>query len=403
LIYRFLKAEIVDAGKPMKPSKGMPQGGVISPLLSNVYLNKFDKFVEGQLKPKYADRRVAKRDGITWMRKKDGGSIGYTRYADDWVILWNGRIEELPVIKDLAKNFLKSELKLELSDEKTKITDVEKGFKFVGFMFKRGYTSNSVKCKVEDGVGAVTRMKYPICSYTESGRRRCVVNITGTFRDASNKGYPIDYTILKVNQIISGFLNHNADITFCAKLESFISWHAKKQMYHYLRRRNVDPYSFRKMIDGKLTFVFGKYKLLGKATRKKDRHSSEKAGRSSTHGSRYLARKKYGVKKGRWFPNDPIVPLNTEWREVRKKILERDGGKCTVCGKTATCVHHTFTKEQAKCDLEIMKLRDKEKYLTSLCVSCHHNKHGTKWSWSEAMEYIDEINSGRREVVQPHH
>jgi group II intron reverse transcriptase/maturase len=305
LIYRFLKAEIIEDGNPMKPNKGMPQGGVISPLLSNIYLNEFDKFIE-ELRPEYAEQLVSKRDGKFWKRRPDGGSIGYTRYADDWVLMWNGSIKELHNIKSKASEFLANELKLELSESKTLIIDVEKGFNFVGFKFYRGFTSNSVKNICSDG--SVTRVKYPVCGYLKINLKKCLKSVSQTFRDATVKGHGIDYVILRVNQINGGFLNHYADITYISQLQNLVKYHTHKQMWYYLKRRNIKPNTMKVRIEGSLTFGFGKYHLVTKPTRDKDRLSKTKVGKTNRHGSRYLARHKAG-KIGRWFTNDPIIPL----------------------------------------------------------------------------------------------
>lgn len=397
LIYRFLKAEIVENDKAMKPGKGMPQGGVISPLLSNIYLNELDRYVEGVVKPRYAEKIVTKRDGQTWRRYPDGGSIGYVRYADDWVLLWNGRKEELVKIKAELGEFLKSKLKLELSEAKTALSDVEDGFNFVGFKFQRRFLSISVKGV--DKNGSVLRVKYPVSDYLELNRRKCYTEVTRTFREATVKGYGPDYVILRVNQITSGFMNHYADITFATRLHSRLFHHVCKQMCHYLERRGVKPKTFIRRVDGRLTYGCGKYYLIWEPTREKNRHNRVKRGLTSLHGSRFKNRTKMG-KKGRWYTNDPIFPLNSNWRQLRNEVMDRDQHKCVYCGKQATEVHHKFTKKEARHDKEVREIRDKTEYLVSICPSCHLERHGKKWSWSYAMEYIDKINRGVKEAVE---
>ncbi len=71
-------------------------------------------------------------------------------------------------------------------------------------------------------------------------------------------------------------------------------------------------------------------------------------------------------------------------------VLLRDNGKCVLCGKTATEVDHIFTKKEARCNRKILKIRNKEQFLRSLCTPCHRRRHGRKWSWSSIMQMIEE-------------
>jgi hypothetical protein len=104
--------------------------------------------------------------------------------------------------------------------------------------------------------------------------------------------------------------------------------------------------------------------------------------------SLYPNRKKFERKK-RVYPVDPIVPLDENWRELRTKVMMRDGNRCVYCGKQATEVDHILTKTQCKCDKELLKIRDKMPYLRSMCKPCHLKRHGKKWSWDVVMELIE--------------
>lgn len=121
LIRGWLKAGVLEEGQVRYESSGTPQGGVISPLLSNVYLTPFD------------------------LAMKQAGWI-IVRYADDVLILCRSR-EEAESALAVARETL-SRLKLRLSEEKTKVSSFQEGFDFLGFHFgsrSRGVGKKSLR------------------------------------------------------------------------------------------------------------------------------------------------------------------------------------------------------------------------------------------------------------------
>ena len=130
LIWKFLKAGVMDGHLFAKTPTGVPQGGIVSPLLANVYLNEFDKWCEEKwhcLTPYQKQKE----------RKAGRGTYTVVRYADDFVVVTNDTIEGVKTAKAEIKTFLESELRLKLSDEKTKVTHVNQGFDFLGFHIRR--------------------------------------------------------------------------------------------------------------------------------------------------------------------------------------------------------------------------------------------------------------------------
>jgi len=109
LIDLFLKSGVVDEhGKYHEVTKGCPQGGVISPLLMNIYLDKFDQYTKSK-------------------------GIRIVRYADDILIFAYTR-SEAGKYRAIAENFLEDELRLEVNERKTHLTDVWSGVAFLGFI-----------------------------------------------------------------------------------------------------------------------------------------------------------------------------------------------------------------------------------------------------------------------------
>jgi RNA-directed DNA polymerase len=108
--------------------RGVPQGGVLSPLLANLYLNELDQAMEEEMSKRRREGR--------WER------VVYTRYADDLVILVDGYLQWQPHVGMIQKR-LEEELKqvaIEINEEKTKVVDFGGGgsFGFLGFDFRAG-------------------------------------------------------------------------------------------------------------------------------------------------------------------------------------------------------------------------------------------------------------------------
>jgi group II intron reverse transcriptase/maturase len=154
LIDGLLQAGYLEDWRYHETLSGAPQGGVLSPLLSNIYLNRLDKYVETTLLPFHnrGDRRrpylpymrlhkavwklekKGQREGTRQMRQHlqqlpardpndpDFRRLRYIRYADDWLLGFTGTRREAEGIKAKVGRFLGDHLKLELSEHKTLIT-----------------------------------------------------------------------------------------------------------------------------------------------------------------------------------------------------------------------------------------------------------------------------------------
>ncbi len=112
LLRQMLKAGALRDGVYESSIAGTPQGGVVSPLLSNIYLHVFDE-------------------------KMAQAGFALTRYADDWVTICRTR-EEAERALASARAVLEGELKLQVHPEKTRIVHVTQGFEFLGYKIGRG-------------------------------------------------------------------------------------------------------------------------------------------------------------------------------------------------------------------------------------------------------------------------
>lgn len=132
LVLAFLKAGIMIEGTVHNPVTGTPQGGVISPLLANIYLTAIDERYgrwssrPGENPTKATNRRV-------YDRRRGRPSFLAVRYADDFVVLVDGTRDAAEAERQELAEFLWKNLRMELSMEKTRITDVQDGFDFLGY------------------------------------------------------------------------------------------------------------------------------------------------------------------------------------------------------------------------------------------------------------------------------
>lgn len=140
LLWLFIKAGHIERNLFCASSQGVPQGGVISPLLSNIMLNEFDQYLdkcylgEKARKDRWywnnsikIGRKPAKEANWQWKP-----AVAYCRYADDFVLAIKGSKRDAEAIREQCRDFLEGKLKLTLNMEKTKITHVNDGFVFLG-------------------------------------------------------------------------------------------------------------------------------------------------------------------------------------------------------------------------------------------------------------------------------
>lgn len=148
LLYRFIKAGHVDRQLFCAAHQGVPQGGVLSPLLSKIMLHELDRWMDAQyLSPKARQDRWAWNDTIRRRRpiamreqRQWRPAVSYTRYADDFVVVVKGTKRDAEVVRGACRDYLEGTLHLTLNVDKTHITHVNDGFVFLGhrILRKRG-------------------------------------------------------------------------------------------------------------------------------------------------------------------------------------------------------------------------------------------------------------------------
>jgi len=229
LLWRFIKAGHVDKNLFCATSQGVPQGGVISPLLSNIMLNNFDNYLDECYLGKKArkDRwycnnsiKIGRKPAIdqNWQWKP---AVAYCRYADDFVVMVKGSKREAEAIRDQCRNYLEGKLQLTLNMEKTHITHVNDGFVFLGHR--------------------IIRKKGP------KGKMRVVSNIpkekAKAFSHSLSKALSGDYSnskidkVEKLNQKLKGWSQFYRHTDFTAKVYSKIDRIVFWKLAHWLGRK----------------------------------------------------------------------------------------------------------------------------------------------------------------------
>ncbi len=251
LYWKLVKAGYVEEGVKRDSLLGVPQGGLISPILSNIYLHEFDIFMENLIE-KHHDKRpdvttrfkeyakitrriqtlrekmakmndldlkqemnnearalIKQRQKMT-SRQITGIRLRYVRYADDWIVGLVSTPEFAETIRSEIQTFLKDRLNLILSPEKTKITDLlHDKASFLGFyiMIHKPKESNFTKA-TRSGVTRKTKISH--------NRMWLLVPVTPILAKLAEKGFLRDY--VPGNKLIPNaitkwiFLDHHSII-----------------------------------------------------------------------------------------------------------------------------------------------------------------------------------------------
>ena len=160
LIWMFLKAGVMEE-EALRPTEiGTPQGGIFSPLLANIYLHEMDRFWREQYEALPLTQKRQRREA-------GGGNVRLLRYADDFVLLWNGTKQGAQALKERFAAFLQDELHLELSAEKTLVTHADEGFDFLGFHARRYQGYDKPVLMIRPSQKSVRRFREQVRALTD--------------------------------------------------------------------------------------------------------------------------------------------------------------------------------------------------------------------------------------------
>ena len=416
LIRKFLNAGYVEDWVLHNSYSGTPQGGIISPILANIYLDKFDKYINEYIQKfnrgkrrkenpiaKHLGHRKAKlvaklkkteneterqrllaqireivKDRLNYPAGDEMDSdmkrMKYVRYADDFLIGVIGSKEDCIHIKEDIKNFMAEKLKLELSDEKTLITNARKHAKFLGYdIFVR--KSNDTH---RDKNGHLVRsLDHKIVLYltTEVMRKKL-----------------LEYDAVKIT-VQNGkevwkpkarpYMNNLDDLEIISQYNSEIMG-----FYNFYSIANNSP-----VIDQFYNIMeYSMYKTYAGKYRTSKKKIIEKYKKNGIFGVLYTTKKgKEAIRefydkgfKRKELPNrylDDRQPNTIAITGGRNGLIKRLQARvCELCGAMDNLEMHHVRKMKdlkGKSDWEVKMIARKRKTL-AVCSVCHHKIHAGK-------------------------
>ena len=405
LLKYLLKAGYVEDWKYGRTLSGTPQGGVVSPILSNVYLDRLDKYVETVLIPAHT-RGTARRRNPAWntlrsrmvyhrkvgnhrlatelrkeMRQLPSGDpydsayrrLRYVRYADDFVLGFIGPKAEAEQIKESLETFLRDSLKLELSREKTLITHATSQVaKFLGYELVNQQTNTRLDPSGRRSVNGHIGLRVPATVIEQHCR--------AYMKDGkpANRPYLLnddDYTIISRYQ---------------AEFRGVVQYYLMAvNVFHLGRLQWVMEWSLAKTLANKHKTtsrrIFRRYKSTveteygSRACLKVEVQRGEgKRPLVAQFGGIPLKRKRQAV-----LTDQTPQRYRTERNELIKRLF---ADECEMCGSTVGIeVHHV----RALRDLNVKGQWSKPKWVQLMaarkrktlvvCRTCHLNAHDGSW------------------------
>ena len=411
LIRKFLKAGYVEDWTFHNTYSGMPQGGIVSPILANIYLDKLDKYVKEYIR--HFDMGTKRRPGkesndlanerkrtVRKLKKvKDGtekaalvarlkaieqeraafpsgdemdGSyrrLKYIRYADDFILGIIGSKEDVLRIKEDIKSFLSESLALELSEEKTLITHTGKSAKFLGYeitVTRNNHQRRDVQGRLRRTYGKRVRLNVSMATLRDKLLEYGAMEIKlrngkEIWKPKCRSGliFNDDLEILdRYNRETVGFCNYYLIANNCVVLHNF---------------RYIMEYSMYK------TFA-GKYRSTVRKINKKYRLNklfTVKYEQKGVIKSRTFYKTSFKRRTTAFNGSCDIEPYSIA-DVSRTNLTDRlKAEKCELCGATGKLImHHVRNLKDLKGKESWKRLMSARKRKTiALCPSCHRLRH----------------------------
>lgn len=411
LIRKFLKAGYVEDWTFHNTYSGMPQGGIVSPILANIYLDKLDKYVKEYIR--HFDMGTKRRPGkesndlanerkrtVRKLKKiKDGtekaalvarlkaieqeraafpsgdemdGSyrrLKYIRYADDFILGVIGSKEDALRIKEDIKSFLSESLTLELSEEKTLITHTGKSAKFLGYeitVTRNNHQRRDVQGRLRRTYGKRVRLNVSMATLRDKLLEYGAMEIKlrngkEIWKPKCRSGliFNDDLEILdRYNRETVGFCNYYLIANNCVVLHNF---------------RYIMEYSMYK------TFA-GKYRSTVRKINKKYRLNklfTVKYEQKGVIKSRTFYKTSFKRRTTAFNGSCDIEPYSIA-DVSRTNLTDRlKAEKCELCGATGKLImHHVRNLKDLKGKESWKRLMSARKRKTiALCPSCHRLRH----------------------------
>ena len=358
LLWKFLRAGVMYRGEVLETPTGTPQGGIISPLLANIYLDQLDKYMESNyLHLSNYERLVRRRQGKS--------NFLYVRYADDFVVIGNGTKEQAQQMKEELGGLL-DKMGLKLSEEKTKLTHITEGFKFLGYRITRA-------------IGMRGKM-VPKVLIPEEAIKKARHKLRGMLAPSTSKE-ATSAKIVALNRFIRGWCEYYRATSSPAKEFNKIRYELYWDMAHWLGKKykKAIPAIIQKY-GKKDTFGTTKVTLVMPTEYKAKKHIA-KAWHNPYTAKEEIIREKFFSYDGFW---SGYEGNRQGWRDLREEVIALKGTVCAIQGPNCESKGNPLHPSEVEIDHITPRIRfknpteaDRMKHLQPVCTSCHRAKTKT--------------------------
>ncbi len=355
LIRHFLKAGVNVNGTVQPTVKGVPQGGVISPLLANVVLNKLDWFLHDKGAHGSAERQLNR-----YHRRPN---YRFVRYADDWcVFIIRGSKQLAEQLRSEIGELLAQTCGLRLSEEKTHITHVRDGFDFLGFHLECGVGKRGVlTAKIKIGPKAIRKLKESL----DREIRQVAQQVS------------ISARIYRANLVLRGWaeyfrLGHNFP-KVAHDMDNHVLWTMVKAI---CRKKDISTGKCFKQHYLNGTIHYKRMEYLGKLSGKSVILNVPSPKPYEPGGANVYELDVIERREAKSLKHQEGSRPGT--RDLKLAQLQRDQHRCSACGKRVT--HQTSHMDHIKPvnQFASFEASNAEDNLQTLCWECHHNKTHNK-------------------------